>query len=96
MTDNGDGDGDDDAIVVVDGFKRIRMFLTQVLWNERINGLVTWAYRTENRVFLVDTFSGKTMEKFYDIHNVFDASFLKHRHISNLVYKKPNTPHNIR
>ncbi|XP_060856834.1 uncharacterized protein LOC132934536 [Metopolophium dirhodum] len=68
---------------------------SEVLWNERINGLVTWAYRTENRVFLVDTFSGKTMEKFYDIHNVFDASFLKHRHISNLVYKKPNTPHNI-
>jgi len=94
MTDN--GDVSDDAIVVEDGFKRVRMFLTQVLWNERINGLVTWAYRTENRVFLVDTFSGKTMEKFYDIHNVFDASFLKHRHISNLVYKKPNIPHNIR
>jgi len=36
------------------------------------------------------------MEKFYDIHNVFDASFLKHRHISNLVYKKPDKPHNIR
>ncbi|VVC30431.1 Hypothetical protein CINCED_3A001550 [Cinara cedri] len=69
---------------------------SEVDWNNRIKGLVTWAYRTENRVFLVDTFSGVTMENFYDIENIFDASFLKHRHVSNLLYERPNQPHKIK
>lgn len=71
-------------------------YSTQIHWENKVNGLVSWAYRTENRVFLVDTFNGVTMENFYDIENVFDASFLKHRHTSNLLYERPNIPHKIK
>ncbi|XP_025406452.1 uncharacterized protein LOC112680523 [Sipha flava] len=69
---------------------------SEVYWDNKIDGVVSWAYRTENRVFLVDAFTGVTMEHFYDIKNVFDASFLKHRHESHLVYEKPDKQHKIK
>lgn len=65
-------------------------------WDNKVNGLVLWAYRTENRVFLVDTFKGVTMENLYDIENRVDASFLKHRHFSKLLYERPSKPHKIK
>ncbi|XP_050528812.1 uncharacterized protein LOC126898616 isoform X2 [Daktulosphaira vitifoliae] len=69
---------------------------SEIHWDEKINGLMSWAYRTENRVFLIDTFNGVTKDKFYDVENVFDASFLNHKHVSKLVYQKPSKQHKIK